>query len=239
MTIIYLRLKKYVFKNMIIELKKMVYRFIKNLITLIPIIFILVIIYFISCLFNFGSNLLPELIGSGVSIIVINFILNEKDYKERKTLLLLLENKINAIYKQSRDLILKYIDFNEYKENEITRELLVNILGKKDLLKDTVDVTYIDTDGIIKTEKIILIDNPYFIGKELKPKVDQMSSYASYLGYDRITAIVKLEEILNKRIFTVRISKIEGLSTESCKQFLDPLIDSIMELIIVLNKIKK
>ncbi|MHB8065693.1 MAG: hypothetical protein ACYDG2_24255, partial [Ruminiclostridium sp.] len=194
MNILYLKLQKNIFKNMIIEWKMMLYRFIKNLITLIPVVFILVIVYFISCLFSFGSNLLPELIGAGISIVVINFILSEKDHKERKTLRLLLENKINAIYKQSRDLILKYIDFNEYKENEITRELLVNILGKKDLLKDTVDVTYIDINGIIKTEKIILIDNPYFIGKELKPKVDQMTNYASYLGYDRMTAIVKLEE---------------------------------------------
>lgn len=213
-------------------------RFALNFFKVLPITVFLVILYFIFNLFDFGDDMLPELLGVGISLYFINFVLAEKEYSERKNVDIILNNKMKNIKYLSKKMLLDYIGFENFNTDLITKDLLVNTLGSKDLLTDTIQIPFTDENGKPIIKEILLIDYPYYIGSELRTVVDQVICFSAYIDLSKLEALIKLQEVLNKRLFTVKISSMDGITTETCKRFFDPLINALVEINNILSHIE-
>lgn len=219
-------------------IKDKVTRFIKNGINNSIIILILVIAYLIFDYLGYGTQALPEIIGTGASIFIINFFLEEREYGKNKDLKELLDYRMKRICDISNKMLLKYINFDEYDPININNELLINILKTQNLLMEKIKMSYIDDDGRINNEEIIKIDYPYFIAKELSPIVEQLTSnYGQYLDYNQITTLVELEEMLNRRIFKSRISLMGELEGQVPEEYIIGLAESLSKLNYIVSKL--
>lgn len=213
-------------------------RFIKNGTSHSIIILILVIAYLISDYLGYGTQALPEIIGTGASIFIINFFLEEREYGKKKDLKELLDYRMKKICDISNKMLLEYINFDEYDPININCELFINVFKTQNLLIEKIKMSYIDDDGKINNEEVIKIDYPYFIAKELNPIVKQLTSnYGQYLDYNQIMTLIELEEMLSKRIFKSRISLMGELDGQVPKEYIIGLAESLSKLNDIVSKL--
>lgn len=214
-------------------------RFLKNTTNHSSIFFLLIILYIIFKFLGYEEEMLPEIIGTGLSVFIINFILEEREYNKEKDIKKLLNFKMKKICSISKDMLLKYIDFNDYDINNISKDLLVNILSKQDLFHETIIHYDIQDTGSVVKKQIPKIDYPFFIAKELRPILMELTSnYGQYLEYEQIMAIIELEEILNKKIFNSRISLVEGIEEQPLDVYKEALADSLDKFNGIISKLQ-
>jgi hypothetical protein len=213
--------------------KLTIYRFFLHLLTMIPIAIALILLYFIiNVLFSYGSSIMPELIGAAISVIVIDFLIKERELKEKQSINVLLNNKISRISETIDEVLKKFIDFENFDKKNINKELLVNILEKQELDIPLIDYQYLESDGSYKKEKISKFDYIYFIGKDLLPVVDNLiTKYSRYINNDILCDLISLEDILSERLVKFRISSMGTID----KDIYDRIVDVIIEYLIIMN----
>jgi voltage-gated potassium channel Kch len=214
-------------------------RFSKHILQLIPVFLILVIIYLICLKFQYGDSLLPELIGTGISIAIIDFLIKEREEAEKKNLNYLLINKLDRIHKYIKSIILKYIDFENYESEIINKELLENILAKQNLNQPSICYKIITDEGKLNELTVSKFDYLYYIGRELRPVLSSfMSNYGGALSYKQICQLIKLEEILDKGIFKTRPSTLGNLEGEVYNNYKKAIIETLIELITISKQLR-
>lgn len=214
-------------------------RFLYNITSQISIIIAFAIIYKISVAIGYESDMLSNLIGAGLSIFIIDFLHKERELNKKKELSELLRYKIKEIIGISNKMLLKYIDFKDYKANDISKDLLVNIIAKQNLLTETVEIMSIKDTGEVCQEKVPKIDYPFYIARELNPLLTQLiSNYGQYLDHDQIIVLIELDGLLDKNIFKSRISTINGINDSVFEGYIPSFVDALERLNNIVKKLE-
>lgn len=227
--------RKRIYKYIINKIK----RFFKNLIQFSPIIFILIFLYYCFKLFGYDKDMLPELIGAGISVLIINFIIKEKEYNKKSKLDKILNNKLKEIISKSEKMIFKYIDAEEYFSVSIDSNILHKIFKKQDLVESRIKHNIIYENGVAETIEISKIDYLFYIRKDLYPLLNQfVSSYGIYLEYDQLHLLISLQEILDRNIFRTKLSSISEINADIYEKYVDVLVELLLEINKIMLKFK-
>jgi len=207
-------------------------RFFRNVLNLSPIILVLILLYYAFKLFDYGEEILPELIGTGISVLIINFIIKEKEYNEKSKIDKILKNKIKQIIDISNQMILKYIDAEDYININLNKDTLYTILKKQDLRKSEITYKNITQDGIAEIKQISKLDYLFYVRKELYPLIHNfISSYGIYLEYRQLSLLMSLQEILERNIFRGRLSvQKDNIDDDIYKKYLDVIVELLLEI---------
>lgn len=225
--------------KLLTNIKNKTKRFIYNLISQFSIIIVFSIIYLFFVSINYEEDMLPNLIGTLLSVFIIDFLIKERELNGKSDLNDLLDYKIKEISTISDQMLIKYIGFENYNSGGISKDLFENIFSKQDLLTDIVEHTYITDEGEICTENVVKIDYPFYIAKELRPLVTQLiSDYGKHLEHNQIVGLIELDEFLNKKIFHTKISLVEGVESTDTTKYVNSLIEVLDRLNNIVKKIK-
>lgn len=186
-------------------------RFIRHTLSLTGVFIVILITYFILDKFNYGEEILPEIISTGLSILIIDFLLKEREVsqrqKEKEKVELLIDDRINRIIRNIKGIILKFINLEQLEDVKVSKEIIEGIIQKQDLIKEKLNHTLIKEDGQVEELEISKMDFTYYVGKELEKDVDDLLiNFNQFLDSNQIYFLVRLKETLSKKIFKIRCS---------------------------------
>lgn len=216
-------------------------RFIRHTISLTGVFIVILIIYFILDKLNYGEQMLPNIISTGLSILIIDFLLKEREIiqrqKEKEKVKALIDNKINRIVMNIEGIILKFINLDQVVGVKVSKEIIEGIIKKQNLVQDKLEHTVITENGQVDELEISKIDFTYYVGKELEKDVDDLlTNFNQFLDSSQIYFLVKLKEILSKKIFKIRCSTLYTEIEEDEYKFIEELlVDTLGELNISLE----
>lgn len=211
-------------------------RFLRHTVSLTGVFIVILITYFILDKFNYGEQILPNIISTALSILLIDFLLKERELaqkqKEKEKVKLLIDDRINRITKNIKEIILKFINLEQLDDVKVSKEIIEGIIQKQDLIKDKVKHTLIEEDGQVRELEISKMDFTYYVGKELEKDIDNLLiNFNQFLDSNKIYFLVKLKETLSKKIFKIRCSTLYSeFEREEYKVIENLLIDTLGEL---------
>lgn len=226
----------------IIYLYEKLKRFVKHVISLSGIYIILIISYYVfEKFFGYGQQILSNLISAGLSVIFIDFLIKERDLKDRKKVNILIKTKILNIGEKIQKIILQFSNLSGVGKQTISNEVIRNILEKDELIKEVIDYIEFTKDGQATELKLNKFDYIYYVAKEIEPDVSMLiQNFNQFLENDEMISLIKLRDLLDKnKIFKVRYSSYKNITGEEYEFYKELLIDVIIQLndvIIVLNK---
>lgn len=213
-------------------IKNKIIRFIKHTLSLYGVFIVMIITYFIADKLDYSDEILPNIISTGLSILIIDFLLKERETSELEKVKVLLDYKFNSIIKNTRIIILKFINLEDIGEDRINENIIKSIIEKQNLLTENINHIYIENDGTLNEISVSKMDFTYHIGKELEKDVDSLlKNFSSYLTSDQICFLVKLQDILSKKIFKIKCSTLySDFENSEYKVIEGILIESLMAL---------
>lgn len=230
------------FKFLMIEIYNKIKRFLQHTISISAVFIVLIITYYISeRIFNYGSAILPNLISTGLSILIIDFLLKERSVAEKEKVNFLIKDKISNVKSSINKIILKFINLDEMQDSNLSNELITNILSKQKLDEKVLDYIEITPDGQVNELKISKFDLTYYISREIEPEVTNLiQNFNQYLTVDEICILTKLNDVLKKnKIFKVKFSNFEKVNGEEYEFYKNLLISAIIELNSVLGMLNR
>ncbi|NFA42254.1 hypothetical protein EXM65_06590 [Clostridium botulinum] len=211
-------------------------RFLRHTISLTGVFVVILITYFILDKFNYGEQILPNIISTGLSILIIDFLLKERELsqrqKEKEKVKLLIDDRINRIIRNIKGIILKFINLEQLEDVKVSKEIIKGIIQKQDLVKEKVTHTLIKEDGEVDELEISKMDFTYYVGKELEKDVDDLLiNFNQFLDSNQIYFLVTMKETLSKKIFKIRCSTLyTDFEMDEYKVIENLLIDTLGEL---------
>lgn len=211
-------------------------RFIRHTISLTGVFIVILITYFILDQCNYGKQILPEIISTGLSILIIDFLLKEREesqrQKEKEKVKLLIDDRINRIIRNIKGIILKFINLEQLEDVKVSKEIIEGIIQKQDLFQEKLNHTLIKEDGQVEELEISKMDFTYYVGKEMEKDVDDLLiNFNQFLDSNQIYFLVKIKETLSKKIFKIRCSTLyTKFEREEYKVIENLLIDTLGEL---------
>ncbi|WP_154826939.1 hypothetical protein [Clostridium butyricum] len=216
------------------------WRFFKHTISLVGVFFATAVAYFIFDKINYGKEMLPNLISSALSVLIIDFLLKERALAEQNKINILINDKINSVIKNINKIILKFINLEDVEKSRLTDEIISSILSKQNLAEETLEYQQITEDGQVLSLEISKFDFTFYVAKEIEPEVSNLiQNYNRYLSAEQICNLIKLKEILSSKIFKVRYSTYKNITQAEYKLFESLLIKALIELNYILNLINK
>lgn len=211
-------------------------RFIKHTISLTGVFIVMIIAYVILDKFNYGQQILPNIISTALSILIIDFLLKEREVsqreKEKEKVKLLIDDRVNRIIRNIKGIILKFINLEQLNDVKVSKEIIEGIIQKQDLIQDKVEHILIKEDGQVEELQISKMDFTYYVGKELEKDVDDLLiNFNQLLDSNQIYFLVKLKETLTKKIFKIRCSTLyEDFGKKEYNVIENLLIETLGEL---------
>ncbi len=208
----------------------------KHTVSLTGVFVVILITYFILDKFNYGEQILPNIISTGLSILIIDFLLKERELsqrqKEKEKVKLLIDDRINRILKNIKGIILKFIDLEELEDVRVSKEIIEGIIQRQNLIEEKINHTLIKENGQVDELEISKMDFTYYVGKELEKDVDDLLiNFNQFLDSNQIYFLVKLKETLSKKIFKIRCSTLYSeFENKEYKVIENLLIDTLGEL---------
>lgn len=237
---IFFMCKLYPKKKMVFEsIKNKAKRFVEHFFSLVPVYIFIGIFYFLFKTVNYENQMLPNLISVGISVVFIDFLIKERENSEKHKINDLLNNKLDRIKRNVKDILLKFIQFDNYSSDEINEDLLRNILQNEDMNQAVLNYKIITDNGSLENIVISKFDYLYFIGKDLRPLVNSLIlNYGRYFSSNQLCQLIDLENILDQKLFMARASLIGNLEGDEYERYFNALIDSLYKLYDISKKLK-
>lgn len=225
----------YILKKNIKNIFKNIANYIKHIWTLKYVLGSLTLIYFF-CYKNNYKDMLPNIISTGLSIVIIDYLLKAREESSKIKLKQIAKQDFEKINNEIIDLV-KNIFSNE-SFSKIKHEDISNVIANNKFENDEIEYICI-SNGNIDSKKVCKLDYIYYKVEGIRKNIESIiKNFKEYLEYKEIEKIIELEKILNKRIFKVKFSDIETKNPEDVEAVKVKLITTTYEVIKQYKKIK-
>lgn len=189
-------------------------RFIKHIVSLTGVFLSLIAISIIFKLLKYDSQMFPNIISVGLSVLIIDFLLKEREQAEREKVVIIIDSKLEQIMRRINAIVLKFVNLEDIINISVDEEIIKKLIEQKDILHDQIEHSYITEQGDVEIAQISLVDFTYFIAREIEADInDLISNFSQYLTSNQILLLIKIREILSQKIFKIRCSKLYDIET--------------------------
>lgn len=227
-----------ILRKILIYIFKLGKRFSRHIISLTGIYIILIIAYIISTkVFNNSDYLLPNLISTGLSVVFIDFLVKERELKDKEKVSVLIDTKVVNITNRISKVILKFMNLPNLEKETLSCEMIKNILEQDELEKENITYVEFKDDGQVQEKTINKFDYIYYVAKEIRPDVNILiQNFSQFLSTNKMICLINLLDLFDKNnIFKAKYSTYSELTQDEKKVFKNILIDVVCKLNDILN----